>query len=74
MPALSGPLFRSRSDLLDDAAEVLGERLLQRLRARGVRGDLAEVDPGGAQGVDEGGRLLVQLGEEGLALVDKVKG
>ena len=41
--------FRSRSDLLDDAAEVLGERLLQRLRARGVRGDLAEVELGPAR-------------------------
>jgi hypothetical protein len=43
------PNFLNRSDLLDDAAEVHGERILQRLRARGVRGDLAEVELGPAR-------------------------
>jgi hypothetical protein len=42
------PNSLNHSDLLDDAAEVLGERLLQCLRARGVRGDLAEVELGPA--------------------------
>jgi hypothetical protein len=62
--ALSRPR-RAPERAVQGQAQTVGQR--QRLPpavCAGARGPAAH--PGGAQGVDEGGRLLVQLGEEGL--------